>query len=145
MITFYSYEELSETVQNNIYEREMQTTAYEKYRQDFLQESLLERLNNHYTFRQLDNKTIAITDEETDITYTIEVTMSRHKVLHIAINNPITGYYFDKAIQTFYNDFYSVLDSIRNDLEELEPDFAQYLQYYVFTEEGKKVKISIDN
>lgn len=145
MITFYSYEELSEDIQKKVRVQTKATTDYAKYRQDFLQESLLEWLNNQYDFRKLDNKTISITDEETNISYTIEITMTSSKLWHIIISTPCIDYDYNKAIKDFDRDFNTILSNIRNDLQELEPDFEQYIQDYVFTEGGKKVKISIDN
>lgn len=145
MISIYAYEELSETVQNNIYEREIQTTAYNCYKIKFQQELLMENLGNHYDFVKVDNNTISITDEETNISYTIEVTMTSYKIWHIIISIPCLDYDYNKAIKDFDRDFNITLSSIRNDLQELEPDFAQYLQDIYFTEDGKKVKIDVDS
>ena len=145
MFSVYSYEELSEDVQKKIRIQTKSTdSAYAKYYQDFLQESLLERLNNHYDFVQVDVKTVSITDEETNISYTIEVTMTSYKLWHIIISIPCLDYDYNKEIKDFDRNFNNILSNIRNDLQELEPDMGQYLQDTYFTEDGKKVKIDID-
>jgi len=154
MITLYCYEELSFRVQQEVAEREKQTTAYKKYVKSFYKERLEELINNEFTasnfapninvlevysLRDIYSDDRKWFDVFNSISYDLD---NKHIKVDVSVDETIDFNNLYDFIHAVTYKFRNIMQKIIDEAISIEPDMGQFLTNKSFTKDGREIEIS---
>ena len=153
MMTFYCYEELPFRVQQEVAEREKQTTAYKKYVQRFYKERLTEIIGQDFTSSDITANIITVYSLDDvyegelelwiDIFKSIIYDLDNRKILvNILVDETDNYIALHKFISAITYKFGYMMKNIIDEVTSIEPDMGQFLTDKSFTKDGREVEIS---
>lgn len=151
MTTLYCYEELTFRVQQEVAEREKQTTAYKKYVESFYKERLGELINNEFissNFALNINVLVVYSLEDIysgdrklfEVFNSISYDLDNKQIkVDITIDETIDYTALHDFIHTITCKFRNMMQNIMNEVTSINPDMGQFLTDKSFTKDGREV------
>ena len=147
MLTIYNYEELAEDIQKKVRAREMATETYRRYKLDFYKERREELLGQKFGEYVESEDTITLFQPENVVQYKELDTayydkQTKKTTVKVFINEETDYQYLSFIVDSFNTRMKDIIREIEKKANDLEPDFAQYLQDKNFLEDGTEILLT---